>query len=217
MKTRIYIDGFNLYYRCLKGTPHKWLNISALCKTVLPKTHNIDRINYYTARVKGKPDPDAPARQHAYLRALQTLPDLYIHYGKFLVSEKWMPLVQPPDFRPAYTPQGGAKLDVAYVYRTEEKGSDVNMGVHLVRDAALQKMDAAAIITNDTDLCEAVRIATQEFGMPVILLTPSSRPTRDLERLCTSVRHVKPYVGPCQFPDPMTDKKGRPLRKPFGW
>ena len=32
----VYIDGFNLYYRALKATRHKWLNISALMAAVLP-------------------------------------------------------------------------------------------------------------------------------------------------------------------------------------
>jgi len=27
MKTIIYIDGFNLYYGCLKDSPYKWLNV----------------------------------------------------------------------------------------------------------------------------------------------------------------------------------------------
>ena len=27
MDTIVYIDGFNLYYRALKGTPYKWLNL----------------------------------------------------------------------------------------------------------------------------------------------------------------------------------------------
>jgi hypothetical protein len=29
-RTTIYIDGYNLYYSRLKGTPHKWLDIVAL-------------------------------------------------------------------------------------------------------------------------------------------------------------------------------------------
>jgi site-specific recombinase XerD len=29
-RTIVYIDGFNLYYRALRGTPHKWLDIAAM-------------------------------------------------------------------------------------------------------------------------------------------------------------------------------------------
>lgn len=134
-RTFVYIDGFNLYYRAVRGTPHKWLDIAALSAASLPPTCVIQRVNYYTAHISGRLDPSAPARQHAYLRALATLPSVAIHYGKFMVTQKWAGLVPPPDFRPpAPGPLGFAPV-VAYVWKTEEKGSDVNLGVHLVRDA----------------------------------------------------------------------------------
>ena len=28
MKTYMYVDAFNLYFGCVKGTPHKWLDLS---------------------------------------------------------------------------------------------------------------------------------------------------------------------------------------------
>jgi len=30
LRTRVYIDGYNLYYGCLKNSPHKWLDVRAL-------------------------------------------------------------------------------------------------------------------------------------------------------------------------------------------
>src|SRR5258708_26954913 len=134
-RTIVYIDGFNLYYRALKPLGHKWMNIAALSEAVLPASNQITAINYYTARVSGRVDPTAPARQHAYLRALGSLPLVAVHYGNFMTEKKWAGLVQPPDFRPACTLPSGAAPQVAYVWKTEEKGSDVNLGVHLVRDA----------------------------------------------------------------------------------
>lgn len=47
-RTIVYIDGFNLYYRALRGTTHKWLNIAALSEAALPTTCQIKRVNYYT-------------------------------------------------------------------------------------------------------------------------------------------------------------------------
>ncbi len=32
MLTNFYIDAFNIYYGCLKGTAYKWLNLEALCQ-----------------------------------------------------------------------------------------------------------------------------------------------------------------------------------------
>lgn len=217
MRARVYIDGFNLYYRALKGTGHKWLDIVALSQAVMPAGMVIEAVNYYAARVSGRVDPTAPARQHAYLRALSSLPIVGITYGNFLVSKKWSGLVQPPDFRPPLNLPAGAHIDVAYVYKTEEKGSDVNLGVHLVRDAAKGLFDVAGVLTNDTDLCEPIRIVTAEFGLPVHLLTPSSKPATSLLKVATGVRHIQPYLGPCQFPNPVIDGAGKPIHKPADW
>jgi uncharacterized LabA/DUF88 family protein len=195
-RTIVYIDGFNLYYRALKGTPHKWLDIEAMSRAALPQACTIERVNYYTAHISGRVDPAAPRRQHAYLRAITTLPKVAIHYGNFLVSQKWAGLVQPPDFRPPVVLPPGLAPQVAHVWKTEEKGSDVNLGVHLVRDAFKDAFDFAAVLTNDTDLVEPIRIVTQDLGLPVILLTPVARPATSLARVASSIRHIQPYIGP---------------------
>jgi len=43
MLTNVYVDGFNLYYGCLKGTPYKWLDLGALCQALLPPRTRISR------------------------------------------------------------------------------------------------------------------------------------------------------------------------------
>ncbi|MDZ7801215.1 MAG: hypothetical protein U5K81_10550 [Trueperaceae bacterium] len=112
MRTRVYVDGFNLYYGALRGTPYKWLDLSTLHGRLLPK-NRIDPIYYCTARVTGRAhDPDQPVRQDVYLRALQTIPNLTVVEGTFLSQEKKMPLVSPWS--------GGQRF--ATVIKTEEKG-----------------------------------------------------------------------------------------------
>ena len=46
IKTNVYIDGFNLYYGATKGTPYKWLDLSQLCRQLLPNDH-IQEINIF--------------------------------------------------------------------------------------------------------------------------------------------------------------------------
>ena len=217
MRTIVYIDGFNLYYRALQGTAHKWLDLEKMVAAVLPAGHVVNRINYYTAHVSGRTDPQAPKRQHAYLRALTSIPLVHIHHGNFLTSKKWAGLVQPADFRPPVILPVGTDPQVAYVWKTEEKGSDVNLGVHLVRDAFRGEFDVAAVLTNDTDLCEPIRIVREELNLPVILLAPSSKPSASLSQLVSSIRHISGYLGPCQFPDPVQAANGRMIAKPAGW
>lgn len=79
-RTSIYIDGFNLYYRCLRRTPYEWLNLAKLCESLLPR-NDIRQIRYFAALIDARPDdPDQPQRQLTYLRALRTIPHLTIHY-----------------------------------------------------------------------------------------------------------------------------------------
>src|SRR6266446_9796340 len=87
LKTNVYIDGFNLYYGCVRKTTHHWLDLSALCTTLLPQ-NQINRIRYFTAFVTPRPsDPQQRVRQEIYLRALRTIPNLTIHTGHFLASK----------------------------------------------------------------------------------------------------------------------------------
>lgn len=96
MKTRVYVDGFNLYYGALRGTPFKWLDPVRLSALLLPGGYVIDRLGYFTARVSGSFAEGAPARQQVYLKALETLPGVDIHYGRFVARTVWRPLANLP-------------------------------------------------------------------------------------------------------------------------
>jgi hypothetical protein len=149
-RTIVYVDGFNLYYRAVKGTAHKWLDIVALCRKALPATNKIVAVNYYTAHVSGRHDAASPHRQQAYLRALATLPEIRIHLGNFITHPKWAGLAPPvPSFKPEPSVLSISPTPVfAYVWKTEEKGSDVKLAAHLVRDGLHGDFDEAAVLTN---------------------------------------------------------------------
>jgi len=94
VRTNVYVDGFNLYYGCLKGSPFKWLDLVSFCRRLLPPEKNqLQRIRYFTAKVRARAGrPQGPVRQSAYLRALGTLPQVTVHLGHFLASTTRMPL-----------------------------------------------------------------------------------------------------------------------------
>ena len=94
------IDGFNLYYRLLKDNPSlKWLDLRALSAQLLQPQNQIQTVRYYTARISGRVDPTAPARQQVYLDALQTVPEITIHLGNFLITKPWAGLVHLPQMK----------------------------------------------------------------------------------------------------------------------
>lgn len=220
MKTVVYIDGFNLYYRLLKNRPDlKWLNPLALAREILDPSHHVERVNYYTARVSSRAhDPDAPARQAVYLNALKTVPEIAVHEGNFLITEPWMPLAIPPDARPREYQWNTPVPDVVKVLKSEEKGSDVNLGAHLVRDAFQGAFEVAIVLTNDTDLVEPIRIATQEAHRRVGLLVPVASPSRSLALAASFYLHIRPgHLRQAQFPDCVTTICGNKIARPPAW
>ena len=206
MKTFVYIDGFNLYYGCLKGTPHRWLNPAELCRFMLPG-HDIAALHYFTARISGRPsDPQAPNRQQIYLRALRTVPNLQITLGFFLAHDVLMPRADP---------KGAGKM--ALVIRTDEKGSDVNLASHLLMDAFDDRFECAVLITNDSDLAFPVRCVRQRFGKQVGILNPQKRPSRTLASCSDFFKQIRAGVlARSLFPDTLRDRHGE-FHKPAGW
>ena len=218
MRTIVYVDGFNLYFRLLQKRPAlKWLNIKTLAERVLNPANQIVAVRYYTARVSGRLDPHGPARQQVYLDALATVPQISVHMGMFLTSEKFAGLVHPPEFRPVATlPQPWP--DVVKVLKVEEKGSDVNLACHLLLDAFQGNFDVAAVLSNDSDLVEPIRIVTQILHKPVGLLSPVNNPNPELSRASSFIRRLSVSdLAASQFPNPLA-RAGQPnLVRPAVW
>ena len=203
-----YIDGFNLYYGCLKGTPYKWLNLAKLCQFLLPKPFALGNVKYFTARITPRPDDQhGPTRQNTYLRALATVPSIQVFHGHFLRHNVWMPLAVPPAY--------GSRF--AEVVKTEEKGSDVNLASHLLIDAFTRTCDAALIISNDSDLLTPIQIARQRFLLKTILVSPHPTPSTELSQQADFRRQIrKGILNASQFPDVLIDRIGS-FHKPSGW
>ena len=131
MPTNVYVDGFNLYYGCLRGTPYKWLDLDALCRRLFPRDR-INRIRYFTAIVSARPgDPQQPQRQQAYLRALQTIPGLTIHRGRYLTHPTRMLLAHPVPGGPVKASMRGHLADGCGVLLPIDGGVDPGIGCSL--------------------------------------------------------------------------------------
>lgn len=204
VKANVYVDGFNLYYGCVKNTPHKWLNILDLCQRSLPTHFQINRIRYFTALVRPRPgNPQQDVRQQTFIRALETLPMLSTHYGTFLESQVRMPLVNPPP-------------TTALVIKTEEKGSDVNLATYLLVDAYENDFEAAVIITDDSDLAEPIMVVRRRLHRHVTVLSPRGK-SRKLSQVATRFRKIDmSHVAASQFPPTLSDAHGV-ITKPTTW
>jgi len=221
MPTNVYVDGFNLYNGMFKRgrspARFKWVDPALLAMTVWPRFPAIHRVRYFTALVKPTPaDPGNLARQQIYLRALVSR-GVHVHYGQFkLRSKNWFlktALVQ----RPQSTGAAVADMTVR-IAKYDEKGSDVNLASYLVRDSAIGDCTDAIVISNDSDLVEAINIARTDFGVNVYVINPQQRVVAELRQVATDVRDLMPSaLGKSQLPITVTEANGTTLTKPPTW
>jgi uncharacterized LabA/DUF88 family protein len=204
LKANIYVDGFNLYYGALKNTAYRWLDLAKLCRLMMPRD-SINQIKYFTALVNPRlSDPNQLTRQQTYLRALQTIPNLEIIFGHFLTHEIMMPLAQP-------------KTGYVKVIKTEEKGSDVNLALHLLSDGYKNAYEVAVIVSNDSDLLQPIQFVKHELGKQIGILNPQKHPSKVLIANADFVKNIRHgALSECQFPETMKDADGV-FQKPSLW
>ena len=196
MNVGVYVDGFNLYYGgrslCGRGTAGwRWLDIRALATALLPPSWvnanaQVARVVYCTARISAATNASGHADQDIYLKALAASGSVDVtEHGTYVSRVKRAPLATADrKGRPIITtsnwplmvrdstetPVQNAQFLVSYAYR-EEKGSDVNVAAHLLVDTLSGHIDAAIVISNDSDLRRPVQQA--RVRVPVGTVNPS--------------------------------------------
>lgn len=188
LRVGVYVDGYNLYYGardcCGRSTAGwRWLDVRALAENVIAtqgqwKNAVVEKVVYCTARVDAATNPSAQADQDVYLKALLAAKAVdHIEYGNYVTRTKTGLLaVDDKDARGRYrarvitsawplmvrdssgAPVPDAQFMVKYMH-FEEKGSDVNVASHLLLDVLTQTVDAAVVISNDSDLALPLREA----------------------------------------------------------
>jgi uncharacterized LabA/DUF88 family protein len=145
MRVSAFIDGFNLYHAIdVTGKHHlKWLDLRELCLAFAPASqHTLGSIYYFSAYATWR--PDAYARHRAFVAALQAR-EVQPVLGLFKEKD-----------RTCWT-CGAHWTD------HEEKETDVNIALYLLRDAHLNKFDRALLMSGDSDLAPAVRMVRQLY------------------------------------------------------
>lgn len=214
MKTIFYVDGFNFYYSAVKGTPLRWLNFQILFERLFPK-NEIAAIKYFSAEVDQMPGNPAQAlRQQVYWRALRTLPNFEIHLGHFRTRQVQAKVVRPP---PKFIE----------VFKTEEKGSDVNIAAHLLMDGVRNRYDCAIVVSGDSDLVTPIRMVRDEIRKPVGVLNPQrlSGPGKRPERKSAGLKSAATFykkgmtwgqLEKAQFPKQLVNTHGT-IHRPVRW
>ena len=233
LKTRIYLDGYNFYYGCLKGTPYKWLDPVILFERyVLPSIlyrHNgiitqpvypPQFLKFFTANIleKAARSVDSVSSQERYHTALRKLyPDqVALIKGYYALNAVSAKCVDPKSLdtwpRDCKTIQ---------VWKLEEKQSDVNLALHAYHDALTGEVEQVVLVTNDTDIAPAMSMIRQHTKAIIGLVAPttdhSRRPNTELVKQAHWVRsHIRiEELAQSQLPRVISGR--RPTIKPTSW
>lgn len=244
LRTRIYIDGYNLYYGCLRKTEFKWLDVLGLFENqILPSVlfrqtpdgdpvtmtlHSECAIKYFTARIiesaaKGE---DSVSSQAHYHNALTThcggrLSFVMGNYSLYKSNQYIFPADDPKRW-----PRDCSKIQV---WKLEEKQSDVNLALQMYDDALGGEIDQIVLVTNDTDLVPALdmlKARCPDIVRGLVIPTRKVGGGNDLEReantsLAKLAHWVRRHIADdelraSQLPDVVPGRR-RASVKPHSW
>lgn len=218
MITNLYVDGLSLYYQAVAATPYKWLDLRLLGENLFP-IDVVQSIHYFTARLiarPGKPEDLEAKRQRrqlVYIRALETIKGVSVHYGRFQLLREDRSLAAHP-------------YEIKVQRRTpQEKKTDVNLAARLIMDGCKGAYEQAALISKDSDFVGAMLAVRNELGLPVVLVNPGwsqesqagEDATKELQDAATrSIRIEEQHLAASQLPYAISDANGV-VRKPNEW
>ena len=226
-KVIVYIDGLNLYY-ALKQTQYKWLDLGAFADNLMKarqKKYDIIAVKYFTSIVKVKPlvaidklktddekkeAKEVETRQRNYLNALKRhVPKLEIIKGKFSSPIRTKPAIA----------ENGDEVDI---FNIEEKQTDVNLAVTMVKDAFCQSHDCVLLVSNDSDFKGALKIVKEHTpDKKIFLFNPrEGRSAKDLGEYAIEIdiKDKLQLFADSQLPETIKDTRtGKSIKKPALW
>ena len=158
VRVSAFVDGFNLYHALDDAGSHhlKWVNLRQLCQAFAPTPdHDLGPVYYFSAFATWR--PDAYRRHRAFALALAEVGVTTV-MGKFKEKDRtcWSCKSRWKDH--------------------EEKETDVNIALCLLRDGFQDGFDRALIVSGDSDLAPAVRMVRQLFPQKEVrIIAPYGR------------------------------------------
>lgn len=223
LQTIVYIDGYNLYYSALKNSPYKWLDLYELfankvIRSIEPMSEVIS-VKYFTAPALARytKDVDAPNRQVKYHNALK------VKLGECLEIIEGYHSQKETTAYPVDTNFEAAPIKVNIV---EEKQTDVNLGLHMYRDAVRRSASQLVLVSNDSDLAPALEMIKRDYpeikiGVVLPVLSPK-KGVRKSGQLQKSADWTRQYLRAdelvqSQLPETLQNRKNKTIRKPECW
>jgi uncharacterized LabA/DUF88 family protein len=159
MRVSAYIDGFNLYHaihaKFDKSKKYlKWLDIKKLVSAYIDQKNDVIVSVVFFSAFPNHQRPETRNTHNIYVQALKSTGIKYIE-GNF--KQKYL---RCKNCRTTY---------IAH----EEKESDVNLAIYIVKDAYENISDKIIVITNDSDIAPALTMAKKvNPSLKIKIITP---------------------------------------------
>jgi uncharacterized LabA/DUF88 family protein len=194
-KVVAFIDGFNLYHSIDDlGTLYnhlKWLNLWKLCETSCTKQEELVGVKYFTAIQTTS--RRKKAKHLVYIRALE-------YYGVEIIKGRF-----------ARTNKRHADSKVVFPV-LEEKETDVNIAIQMVKGAIKNDFDTAFLITADSDQVPTIKLV-KDIGKQVRILIPVKRSANELKMVSDRSEQISiDKLSKCLLPGEINSKGGRIVR-----
>jgi uncharacterized LabA/DUF88 family protein len=195
----VYIDGFNLYFGMTSSFPDiKWLDVVLLANNLLKSSQELIGVMYFTSMVSNNPPKEQ--RQRAYISALETS-SVQIIYGHYKSKNK-------------------SCNRCGHMWNSnEEKMTDVNIAIEMLKDAMEDKFDMAMLISGDSDLVPPIHAIHEKFpNKRVFVAFPPNRSNISVKSIAKGSLIIgRKKLKDSQFPDQIRLKSGFLLNKPTEW
>lgn len=194
-----FIDGFNLYHAIDDSPalrPYKWLNIVGLSKSLLKENEHLEKAHFFTTIV---PWSQKKAERHReYIHALEWAG------ARIILGEFHRKSVQ-------------CKLCGKMFEKYEEKQTDVNIAVELMRYAYEDAFDTAIVISGDSDLTSALQLVKDVHPEKRIAVgIPPGRKAKQLKAVSHfSLKILSEHIIKNQLPPVIDLPSGHRIISPY--
>lgn len=169
MKTAFFVDGYNMFYGLLAGTPYKWLDLPSLLDAIAHENDprsQAEEIHYFTSPVQpalASRGQQSKQAQDTYVRALKAR-GVIVHWGRHRLDHR-----KAPRFVSREVP--ASRQDQVDIWNLEEKETDVRIGIAMYRLAAKQfwggspedRIQQVVLVSGDTDMTPALEAIRADF------------------------------------------------------
>lgn len=189
MKSRciFFVDGFNLYH-AIAAPKHlqkyKWLDLWSLCQRFLSTREELKAVVFFTALYPG--NEKRIAKHTHYIRALENT-GVEIIFGNFKKKDKFCQKCRQST--PGY----------------EEKETDVNIAIEMLKRAVKDEYDTAFLISADSDLTPALKTIKELYPQKIIrVLWPPNRRADNLRSHAhLTIKMKEKHLATNQLPNPL--------------